>query len=66
MFCITQSPNTDLGVLRVKTDDPGNLHCHRRELTLVAGTLAQEAIIVSKNSNILIEIKASSLLFFPL
>ena len=58
--------NTDLGVLRVKTDDPGNPHCHKQELTLVAGTLAQEAIIVSKNSNILIEIKALSLLCFTL
>ena len=26
MFCMTQWPNTDLGVLRVKTDDPDNLH----------------------------------------
>ena len=33
-------------------------------MTLVAGTLAQEAITVSKNSNILIEIKALAL-FFP-
>ena len=46
--------------------DPDNLHCHRQELTLVARTLAQEAIIFSKNSNILIEIKDLSLLFFPL
>ena len=58
--------NTDLGVLRVKTDDPDNPLCHRQELTLVSGTLAQEAILVSKNSNILIEIKALSLLFFEL
>ena len=54
----------DLGVLRVKTDDPDSLHCHRQEVTLVTGTLAQKAIIVSKNSNVLIEIKAFSLLFF--
>ena len=66
MFCITQSPNTDLGVLRVKTDDPDNLHCHSQELTLVAGTLAQETIIVPKISNILTEIEAFSLPFFPL
>ena len=66
MFCITQSPNTDLGVLKVKTDDPDNLHCHSQELTLVAGTVAQETIIVPKISNILIEIKAFSLPFFPL
>ena len=48
---------SDFGVLRVKTDDSDNLHCHTQELTLVAGILAQEAIIVFKNSNILIEIK---------
>ena len=45
-------------VLRVKTDDPENLNCHKQELTLVTGTLAQEAVLVSKNSNISIEIKA--------
>ena len=32
-------PNTDLGVLRVKTDDQGNFHCHKQELTLLAKTL---------------------------
>ena len=37
--------NTDLGVLRVTNDDSDNLHCHRQELTLVAGTLAQEVTI---------------------
>ena len=52
--------------LRVTTDDPDNLHCHSHELTLVAGILAQEAIIVFKNSNILIEIKVLLLLFLPL
>ena len=31
--------NTDLDVLRVKTDDHGNPHCHKQELTIVAGTL---------------------------
>ena len=65
MFCMTQWPNTDLGFLRVKTNDPDNLLCHRQKLTLVAGKLAQEAIIVSKNDNILIEIRALSLFFFP-
>ena len=30
--------NTDLGVLRVKSDDSDNPHCHRQELTLVTGT----------------------------
>ena len=52
--------------LRVKTDDPDNLHCHSQELTLVAGILAHEAMIVFKNSNILIKVKALSLLFLPL
>ena len=28
-------PNTDLGILRVKADDHGNLHCHKQDLTLV-------------------------------
>ena len=60
MFCMTQRLNSDLGVLRVKTDDPNNLLCPRQKLTLVAGTLAQEVIVVPKNSNILIEIKALS------
>ena len=54
----------DLGVLRAKTNDPNNLLCYRQKLTLVAGTLTQ-AIIVSKKSNILIEIKALPLFFFP-
>ena len=54
----------DLCDLRVKTDDPDNLHCHKQELSLLAGTLAQKAIIVLKNSNILIEIKALSLFCF--
>ena len=45
---MAQRPNTDLGILRVKTDDPDNLHCNtRQELTLVARTLVQQAIIVS-------------------
>ena len=57
---------SDFGVLRVKTDDSDNLHCHTQELTLVAGILAQEAIIVFKNSNILIEMKGLPLLFLPL
>ena len=48
-----------------KTDDPDNLHCHRQELTLVA-ILAQEVIILFKNSNTLIEIKALQFLFLPL
>ena len=39
--------------------------CYRQKLTLVAEKLAQVSIIDSKNSNILIEIKASSLFFFP-
>ena len=39
--------------------------CYRQKLTLVAEKLAQVAIIDSKNSNILIEIKASSLFFLP-
>ena len=64
MFCITQWPNCDLGVLRVKTDDLDNILCQRQKLNLIAGTLAQEVTIVSKNSNILIEIKALRLLFF--
>ena len=52
--------------LRVKPDDPDNLHCHSQELTLVDGILEQEATTVFKNSNILVEIKALSLLFLPL
>ena len=52
-------------VLRVITDDPDNLHCHSQELILVAGILAQGPIIAFKNSNILIEIKALSLLLLP-
>ena len=60
-----QQPDTVCGVLRVKTDDPDKLLCYRQKLTLVAGTSAQGAIIVSKNSNILIEIKALTLFFFP-
>ena len=39
----------------VKNDDPDNLHCHSQEKKLVIEILAQEAIIVFKNSNILIE-----------
>ena len=31
--------NTDLGVLRAKTDDHGNLHCRKQEVTLVVGIL---------------------------
>ena len=62
---MTQLPNNDLCVLIVKTDDPDNLHCHKQELTLVVRTLAQEVIIVSKNSKIFIEIKTFSLFFFP-
>ena len=57
---MTQLPNNDLCVLRVKTDDPDNLHCHKQELTLVVRTLAQEVIIVSKNSKIFIKIKTFS------
>ena len=56
--------NHDLGVLRVKTNDCDNLLCYRQKPTLIAGTLAQETIIVSKNSSILIKIKALSLFFF--
>ena len=41
------------------------IFCYRQKLTLVTETLAKVAIIDSKNSNILIEIKASSLFFFP-
>ena len=44
----------DLGVLRIKTDDPDNLLCQRQKMTLAAGTLVQEAIIVSTNSSMLI------------
>ena len=40
-------------------------NCHNQEPTLVAGILAQEVIVVFKNSNILIEIKALPLLFLP-
>ena len=47
-----------------KSKNPDNLCCHRQELTLVAETLAQETIIVLKNSSVLIEIKALSLFFF--
>ena len=47
---MTLRPNTDLGVLRVKTNDPDNLHFHKGELVLVAGTLTQGVIINSKNS----------------
>ena len=54
IFCMTQGPNIELGVLRVKTCDPDNFLCHMQKLTLIAGALAQEAITVSKNSNILI------------
>ena len=39
MFYFTQWPNTDFGVLRIKTDDHGNLYCYKYKLTLVAGTL---------------------------
>ena len=39
MFCITHWTITDFGVLRVKTDNHGNPHCHKQELTQVAGTL---------------------------
>ena len=56
----------DLAVLRLKTDNPDNLYCHRQELTLIAGTLAEEAIIASKNSNILLEIKALLLFYFSI
>ena len=55
-----------VGVLRVKTDDTDNLHCHSQELTPVTGILSQETIIVFTNSNILIEIKALLLFFSPL
>ena len=51
---MTQGPNIELGVLRVKTCDPDNFLCHMQKLTQIAGALAQEAITVSKNSNILI------------
>ena len=63
VFCMTQWPNSDLGVLRVKTDDSDNLLCHTQKLALVAGTLTQEVIIVSKNSDNFIEIKALSLFY---
>ena len=55
---------TDLGVLRLKIDDPENPHCYKQELALVARTLTQQLIVLSKNSKILIKIKAVSLFFF--
>ena len=39
MLCMTQWLNTDTGVLRLKSDDHGNPHSHKQELTLVAETL---------------------------
>ena len=36
-----------------KTDDPDNLHCHSHKLTLAAGILAQEAIIVFLKKTVL-------------
>ena len=43
---------------RVKTDDFNNPHCHRQELILVPGKLAQEFIIASKKINLFIGVKA--------
>ena len=42
MICMKYLPHTDFGVLRVKTDNHGNPHCHKQELKLVAGTLVSK------------------------
>ena len=49
---------------RVKLNDADNRLSHRQKLTLLAGTLAHKVVIVSKNSNIFIEIKVLSFFLF--
>ena len=49
---------------RVKLNDADNRLSHRQKLTLLAGTLAHKVVIVSKNSDIFIEIKVLSFFLF--
>ena len=49
---------------RVKPNDADSRLSHRQKLTLLTGTLAHKVVIVSKNSNIFIEIKVLSFVLF--